>query len=301
MNQGVSVLIAVYNYAIKEILDGLAKQVHELSIPYEILFIDDCSTNQTVSQSNLDYANQFENTHYFILSENIGRAAIRNKLAHKAKYPNLLFIDVDSAIVVENYLQNYLTNAHQAQVLVGGTVYLTNRDSSTSLRYKYGKKREEISAEKRNQNPYDALTLNNLFIAKEVYLKYPLDESLKKYGHEDTKFGYELKQNNVSLLHINNPVEHIGLEHNHIFIKKTEEAIDNFALLVQQGFGHESKLYQSYHKLKQTKLIGLFQATYWCLSVFIDRNLNSKNPSVFLFDLYKLNRFIQQMNQIKDN
>ena len=46
----------------------------------------------------------FPNVTYIELPENLGRAAIRNKMGRDSKYKFLLFIDADSKLVTENYL-----------------------------------------------------------------------------------------------------------------------------------------------------------------------------------------------------
>lgn len=49
----------------------------------------------------------------------------------------------------------------------------------------------------------------------------------RNYGYEDTLFGLTLEANTIKLELIENPIYHEGIESNHIFLNKTEEAIKN--------------------------------------------------------------------------
>ncbi|MBN9294789.1 MAG: glycosyltransferase [Flavobacteriia bacterium] len=295
---GISILVAVYNYSVEVLLDGLTLQLSKIKIPAEVIFMDDCSANTEISRHNLTLTENRTAIRYIVSHKNVGRSAIRNRLAQQANYSHLLFIDVDSKIVNPDFLENYLLHIEDAPVIAGGTVYSELKNSLHSLRFYYGKNREEVAAAQRNQDPYAAITLNNLFIEKTVYLKFPLDEQLTHYGHEDTKFGYELKANNVSLLHIDNPVEHIGLEDNPAFLEKTKLGVINFVKLVREGLGHESKLYRAYQKLERFHTIGLFRFFYTRFSKKIMKNLLSEKPSIRLFDLYKLHIFIDELKKV---
>ena len=56
-------------------------------------------------------------------------------------------------------------------------------------------------------------------------------ESLNKYGHEDTLYGAELELNNFTVIHINNPVIHLGIDEASIFLEKTKLALINLISL----------------------------------------------------------------------
>lgn len=289
-----SILIPVYNYDVRELVHKLHDQVTQLDIPAEILCYDDCSTDESCKVANREIT-QLSIIIYKELPVNIGRAAIRNKLASEANYNKLLFIDCDSEPVSDNFLKNYLGYSSKYQALVGGTVYpATNDNPRQSLRWKYGIAREEKFAEKRNETPYDSITLNNFYIDKTTFLRIGLDESIEGYGHEDTKFGYALRDNNVPILHIRNPVLHCGLETNEVFLQKTEAAVKNFYKLSKQGYGTKTKLYESYLLVRKLRLDGLFISVFSALQKNIIKNLCSGNPSLELFDLYKLKLLLEE-------
>jgi hypothetical protein len=145
----------------------------------------------------------------------------------------LLFIDADSKLVSENYLALYLGHARENCVLCGGTVYNSQKpaDPQKLLRWFYGTSRESVSAGKRNQKKGFIITSNNFLIEKRVFENIRFRENIRDYGHEDTLLGYDLFMANVKICHIDNPVEHTGLEDAEIFLEKTRTALRNLRFI----------------------------------------------------------------------
>ena len=174
---------------------------------------------------------------------------------------------------------------------MGGTAYTEEQKSpETLLRWKYGIKREMIRAEERNKSPYDSLTANNLCIGKEVFLNTCFDESITQYGHEDTLFGIALKKAGNSLLHIDNPVVHLGLESNGRFTEKTFTGVQTLAKLYATGkvSHNDVRLLRFYFNLKYKGLGLLLDVAGDFLSASAKRNLLSENPKLTSLDIYKL-------------
>lgn len=287
-NKGVSIIIPVFNFNVVELIKTIFNQATQLNIKFEIRCYDDCSDikfkNKNRSISHLN------NVVYTELENNLGRSKIRNLLAKDALYENLIFIDGDSKVNSPTYLSDYLARAITHDLIVGGTSYSSKlNDPSFSLRWKYGKNREEMTASERNSQPYLNFTINNAFITKEIYSRFPLDETITTYGHEDTKLGFLLKENNIPVFHINNTVEHIGLEANETFIQKTEDSVRNLYNLSLTHIGLDSKLCTYSKFLTKYSLQRTFKWMYKKMNNKIHKNLHSTNPTLFYFDLYKLN------------
>ena len=231
---------------------------------------------------------------YKELPNNIGRSAIRNLLAQESQGEFLLFLDCDSGIVSADFIKGYITANKKSDVILGGTLYPRHLPSpEVSLRWKYGREREMRTATSRNLDPYEGLNLNNIFIRRELFLRYKLDETISTYGHEDTLFGYKLKKEKVNILHIDNAVDHLGLEPNKVFLEKSKIAVRNFHKICQENCGEETKLYTAYETLKKWHLLGIFSSVYAFFESMIETNLEYDDPSLRLFDLYKLNEFIK--------
>ena len=58
-----------------------------------------------------------------------------------------------------------------------------------------------------------------MLIPKKIFLAIKFDESITKYGHEDTLLGIMLEKEKKEIFHINNPLYHNGIENNIIFLQ----------------------------------------------------------------------------------
>lgn len=282
-----SILIPVYNYNVLPLASELVKQCNSCGIIFEILFLDDASQEFAIENERI---NQFENTSYSILEKNIGRSAIRNLLAQKAVYENLLFLDADTIPVHHNFISNYISEIEK-KVVFGGLLYENKRPPKEQvLRWTYGKKREALSLSERNRNPSNTALVSNLLIKKEILYRFPFDENLTKYGYEDLLFFAVLKSNQIEIKHIENPVFHLNLESSSLFLNKTKTALENLVLLdyLNKISKNESKIIGSFDFLKKMKLISIFNFVFKKSEQKIERNLLSNKPSLFLFDIYKL-------------
>jgi glycosyltransferase involved in cell wall biosynthesis len=294
-----SIIIPVYNFDVNILVRALHKQCTACGAEFEIVCFDDASENMfdEVNKSVLSLANVV----YKRLDKNAGRSRIRNMLATEAKFENLLFMDCDSEVVSENYISEYLLYCNAEKVVCGGRTYQSQTPSDTNkiLRWKAGRHREEINAEMRSSSPYNSFMTNNFLVPKNVFLNNPLDERLSGYGHEDTLLGFQLKKKNIPVIHINNPLKHIGLEDAAEFLSKTENGISNLILLWREKKLNKEEMMQiplmkTYFNLKQAFLIGAFLFFFRMLSAVIKKNLLSSNPSLFAFDIYKLGTLAQR-------
>ncbi|MCR4030488.1 MULTISPECIES: glycosyltransferase family 2 protein [Flavobacterium] len=285
-----SILIPVYNYNIFTLVENLHQQVLKCKIPFEIICLDDASQEFLIENERIK---QFENTSYSILEKNIGRSAIRNLLAKKAVYENLLFLDADVMPVNENFISKYISEIKN-KVVFGGLLYEDKKpDHEHILRWIYGKEREALPLSQRIQNPAETALVSNLLIKKEIVLRFPFDETLTKYGYEDLLFFAVLKSNKIEITPIENPVFHLNLETSTLFLNKTKTALENLAFLNAKNkiSVNKSRIIASFEVLKTVRLLSVFSFIFRRFESKIERNLLSKQPSLFLFDIYKLGYF----------
>jgi len=295
-----SILIPIYNYNVLKLVGDLLKQCRALTSQFEIILYCDGS-KEKFRHLHRPLNNEPE-IRYVELRENIGRAAIRNRLAADAHFNYLLFLDNDSALPDQDFIKRYWesNDDNAADVIIGGTIYhQTPPSDALMLRWKYGREREEKTAAQRNEHPYKSLTLNNMLIKKSVYLKHKLTTDFTGYGHEDTKFGWELEKSGAKIKHIDNPVIHEGLEVAADFLKKTKQAVKNLHQLYASGEQiKDSKLIESYEVLVKMKLRRVFVMGFSLARGMILDNLRSPDPNLKYFDLYKLYLFTRQaLNQ----
>ena len=158
MKQELSILIPVYNDDCTRLAAQLSRQAECFdNLRYEILVADDCSTDRETVAANAT-VNDLPNGRYIERPYNMGSAANRNQLARESQYKWLLFIDCDVEIADNNFLQNYLEEDDNANVVMGGIAIGGNCQTlKNNLRYRYEKQSEPFhTATKRSQRPFQS-------------------------------------------------------------------------------------------------------------------------------------------------
>lgn len=289
-----SVNIPVFETEVSGLVFRLEKQAEKLGIAFEIRVYDDGSGPETQKANRS--LESLPGIVYREMAKNLGRAAIRNKMGNESVYPFLLFIDADSKIVADDYLAKFIQNARENLVVCGGTAYATEmpQEMEKRLRWKYGTGREAVPAAIRNGKKGFIITSNNFLIPKSVLQRIPFREDLRKYGHEDTLLGFDLHRNGISVLHIDNPVEHTGLENAAAFLEKTRSALRNLHFIANKLLDNNQEFVQQVHFLNRYRAIvkivpaSVLRSIFMRFRTTLEKHLSGKNPSLFLFDLYKL-------------
>ena len=207
-----SILIPTYNYNIEALVFELHAQSSACNIDFEILCYDDSSTNLEIIASNKTI-NLLKNTTYKFLDTNIGRSSIRNLLAKDAKFDLLLFLDADVIPVKNNFISEYLAAfTESTQLIFGGVNYQDVKPKNEEmLRWVFGRKREVVPLNERKKSVYLSFLSCNFLIKKEVFNSVNFNEEISLDAHEDLLFSFNLKENDISISHINNPIYHLGL------------------------------------------------------------------------------------------
>lgn len=288
----ISILIPIFNHKVNSLVHDLNNQIEKSSEIAEIIIVDDASTVHFEENKKLA---SLENVVYKRLENNIGRSKVRNYLASLAKFEYLLFIDCDARIINKLFLKNYVDCIKKNNAVVcGGLTYENEKPQKHELyfRWYYGIKREYRPLDERIQNPHKSFTSFNFLIRKELFNTLRFNEFISTYGHEDTLFGIELKKKNIDINHIENPLLHDGLEETIQFINKTNQSIknlkyieDNFPEFVLSDY---IKLIKYVKFVSKTKTSWVFKLLYIIAYKVFVINIQSRNPSLFIFDLYKI-------------
>lgn len=292
-----SILVPIYNFDIRALTNALRQQAQQLDIAWEIRCIDDGSDSSWKIKNR--ELTGLEGVYYKELPQNLGRSRIRNLLADEARFDYLLLMDCDSMPPDGEFLQRYASLLQPDTLLYGGRAYqaLPPQDPELFFHWHYGRQREALPAASRRLKPYQSFMTNNFLIPKAIFQEIRFDERLLRYGHEDTLFGMELEARKVSIVHLDNPLIHLGLETAAVFLAKTRQGIKNLAFLEQTGnYRIDTRLLRFYRK---TLYLGL--ATPICLSLklarpLLLRQLHSPQPSLHLFDLYKLSFLLEELH-----
>lgn len=284
-----SILIPIYNYNVYDLVETLHQQALKCNIIFEIICLDDASKYFVDENQKI---NQFSNSSYSILNKNIGRSAIRNLLAQTATYDNLLFLDADTIPVHNNFISNYLSQINDNEkVVYGGILYESSKPQKEQLlRWIYGTQREALSTLERNKNPYISFLTLNFLIKKSVFYKVNFNEKIPNLRHEDTLFSYELMLRKIEIIHVENPVYHLGIEGSKTFLRKSEEAVVGLKNLVDSDLISIDyvKLAHYFQIIKKYHLLGLVAFGFKISRILFVKQLLSKKPSLLLFDIYRL-------------
>ena len=285
-----SVLIPNYNNVCVGLVKTLQQQAEALGIDYEILVADDASPQMDTIQQN-KAINILPHCRYIVKEANTGSAATRNYLCTQSKYHWLLFLDCDITIPDDLFLKRYVTDEHVG--VVNGGISITDDDSLRhNLRYLYEKDAEPAhTAEKRQANKYHEFRSTNFLIERKVFGVCSFDERFTRSGYEDVLFGKMLKQQQIPVTHIDNPVMMTEFESNAVYVTKIERSMRTL-----HKFRHELRGYSriltfdsGIHIAIVRWLIRLWHLVFGSLE---RRNLCGKRPWLKLFNLYRMGYYL---------
>ena len=289
-----SILIPTFNYNVFPLVEKLHKQCRKINdLDFEILVFDDGSD---FFYKENEKVNDLENCYYTILKQNVGRSAIRNLLAQKAHYKWLLFLDTDVLPSSNNFIENYLKQIKTGcQVVNGGLKYYDVAPPNEELlRWKFGKKREALSIEKRleakNKNAFFS---SNLLIHKSVFDKVLYNQTLNKYGYEDLVFQKEVNRLNFKVVQIDNPVYHLKLDTSEIFLNKSKQSLQNLSFLIKNNRldFDDTRISKVYKKINIPFIKSIVVFLFTVFEKRMYKRLKSAKTNLFLFDLYRIGYF----------
>jgi glycosyltransferase involved in cell wall biosynthesis len=293
----ISILIPTYNYNTFPLVNELHRQAVLENIEFEIIVLDDASPLNDNTKINSEI-NQIPYCRFERNDVNLGRGQNRNTLVQKAKYDWVLLMDCDTFPKDSNFIRSYIESAksHIGQVFFGGIIYHNEKPlDDEMLRWVFGKNREEIALGKRLSNPFHYSLISNILIFKPILLSHPFDSKIFNYGYEDIVFILGLKREQIAIHHIENSAYHLNLEKSAVFLHKFHSSLQNLKLILDGGIisAEDTALTRIYKRLDRLRLVKLFAVGFkWSKNAFT-KNLLSKNPSLFIFDVYRLGYFCQ--------
>ncbi|MEZ4993306.1 MAG: glycosyltransferase [Saprospiraceae bacterium] len=255
----ISILIPIYNDVILELVKAIHTQCMDEAIDFEIICLDDGSSSDIRLQNAV--LADLPLVQYLELTENIGRSRIRNRLADLAKFPYLLFMDGDSRVVRSNYIRRYLDILHPDRVIYGGRVYSNQSplESTFRLHWRYGLQREALTVSARNAHPYRTFMTNNFVVPLAIFRQVRFDETIRRYGYEDTLYALALQQKGINIVHTDNPLLHLGLETRTVFLRKIGEALDNLREILPLHPEIDTRLLMLVRRLERSHLLPVFK------------------------------------------
>lgn len=271
-----------------------------LNVPFEIIVLDDAS-GEPWNQLN----GSIQTWDHCILktnTSNVGRAAARNILAHAANYPWLIYLDADVQIKNPSFLLRYLEviQTSTAKVIYGSCTYPLEKpkDPAYRLHWMYGTKIENPDVRFRKLDPYKTFHTVNFAVEKKILLEFPFYNVITTYGYEDQLWASVLKLQKIDILHIDNPVVHLGIHPTRQFLRNTVSAVRN---LIRINKYNPVQMQTSLSKvggfLLKFRLDRLVFFLYKKFEKKIIKNLRSENPNLLHLQTFKLGIYLRFWNK----
>jgi len=287
-----SVCIPVYNRNISNLLEDLIEQSRCLDKISEIVVLNDGSELPIVNPQLT-----FENIRFLNNPTPLGRSAARNRLINEALGTYVLLLDAGAKLIHPDFLELWLQALEMSteKVFYGGSVYTDSPPNKDFfVRWKVSICRESKSHQYRINNPTGFKT-NNVVIHKSIAEKLRFNEKLTKYGHEDTLYGFELLQQNIRVIQVDNPVQNEISDTNTVFVKKTMDATENLVLAMEQATNEQAfvqhvRLLSKYRAIIKKGFVTILALCGLLLLTSLKRSLEKgmKVGLLFRFDLFKL-------------
>lgn len=299
-----SVCIPIYQQDVTHLVTTLKDQlVEQPSLAYEFCLVDDGS-KEAIREKNRAL-NTINEVRYKELKRNVGRSVIRNVLAKFAQGKYCLFLDSDVIIHQPDFIEKYQPFLHEDEPMLvnGGCEYKMKKEErkNKALRYKYGKFVEELQFDKNGsiESPFVGC---NFLVSRTVFSTIQFDEKLVNYGFEDLLFSLQFEDQFGPCQMIANPVLITDVDTNEVFLEKTTDAMQNLAILYHQKKlvpQNNIRLLLVYEELKRKGLLSSFYQLSKNMTPFLLMNLTSSNPSLKVFQFFKLITFIKNLREIE--
>ena len=285
-----SILLPVYNCSCVALVTELQRQCVECGTEFEIIVADDGSSVASYIEHNLRIE-RLDGVRYITRKQNVGRSAIRNFLISQAQGEWLLFIDGDLTLDNSHFIRRYLQA--KSNVVVGGIRIGGDPNRwKNNLRYHYEKAYEQKNTPQDRQcHATKHFRTTNFLAHKDIMMEHSFDENFVQYGYEDVLFGKSLAMDHIAITHIDNPITLDFFESNNEFLDKTEQSLRTLYTFRNQLKGY-SQLLETAEKIKKLHLQKLVNAVYFLVGQRIKKHLQGNNPSIFLFNVYKLMYYI---------
>lgn len=233
-----SICITTRNTSLRGLIERLSEQASELDIQAEILVAESGSTQKT-SNENESVCNK-NHIKYFKHNQHLSHGQMKNMLAKHAAGSYLLFLNGKNHVTHRNYLGMFTEIMQPGVIVEGGTTASGIKpDKSYQLHWMAMHNLLTFDADQRNQHPYYHLTTNNMLIPRGIFLQFPISED-DDYT-EVLPYTFELKNNAIPVIHIDNPVSTFDYLPALKFLVVTRKQMQQTAIWLKKLSGPEKK------------------------------------------------------------
>lgn len=282
-----SVLIPAYERTCYKLAEDLHAQLEESGTDYEIVVLEDGGHDQVSHIANLKI-NELSHCRYERRACNVGRSAIRNRLADEAQGDWLLFIDADAKVVRDDFIRRYLAAAAEGHTLVCGGI--THRATPPAkdclLRWCYDRTYEL------QVGPVSPrLSCFNFMVERTLFMIVRFNESIRTYGWEDVLLGVGLKEQGAEMTIIDNPLLHDDADKSVRFMEKTRESLNTLHAHEHLLLQH-TRLGSAVNKIRRWHIAALVRGLFAATRPLMERQLLGRHPDMSVFAAYKLGYYL---------
>lgn len=168
---------------------------------------------------------------------NYGRAFARNTLTGAARGEWVLLLDADMMPPNAAFLQRWCACIkEQAPAVAFGGFAVPPLHSVTPahrLHLAFSQSSDCLPAAIRAQNPASTVCTSNLLVRRDVLRTHPFDDGFDGWGWEDVEWAARVARDH-SIVHIDNPALHLGLETPETLLQRFRDSAANYARFVQR-------------------------------------------------------------------
>lgn len=234
MKPRLSVLVPFFHDDATSLIRALDPQIFEQ--PIELLFYDDGSNNNALT-ARMSVAVTMASGVVSLMTNTInhGRSAARNALFEAARGDWVLFLDADMLPARQNFLEAYLTLIEScgADILFGGfEVEPKQDDADRDLHRALSEVSDCLSLDQRQAAGPQYVASSNLCVRRNVLAEEPFDPDFSGWGWEDSEWAARVSKR-FTLLHVDNPAIHLGLETTDTLLKRFATSGANYLRFTQ--------------------------------------------------------------------
>ncbi len=168
------------------------------------------------------------------LKQNEGRSKGRNRLADSARGGSLLFLDSDMRPDHRRFLWTWadLVAREDPAVAFGGFSLLqAPTDARFSVHRSMALKSDCVPYQERARTPEKYVFTSNLLVRRDVFEAETFDAEFSGWGWEDVEWAMRVSRR-FTVVHVDNPATHMGLDTVEALAGKYEQSAGNFARVV---------------------------------------------------------------------
>jgi len=224
-----SVLIPFYKDDARALVETLDLQMGKL--PIEVLIYDDGTGDNALTANMRKVVETAKGAVKLINNrKNQGRSAARNALYDAARGEWVLFLDADMRPSHDIFLENYLSliEVGGADILFGGfEVESQQDDADRDIHRALSEVSDCLTLDERQAAGPQYVASSNLCVRRDVLETEPFDSGFSGWGWEDSEWAARVSKR-FTLLHIDNPAVHLGLETTETLLKRFATSGPNY-------------------------------------------------------------------------